>query len=119
MYAEAQARSENTPNSDAYKAINDVRKRAYGTDNPIAQDLSKEQFVDAVIQERYYELIFEMKRWFDVVRLELPMKYEIYAPDNSLTPEVKNAPNQERYLMPIPQREIELNPKLTQNEGYN
>lgn len=119
MYAEAQARSEGSTNSTAIKAINDVRKRAYGVDTPIADGLTNEQFIDAVIQERYYELIFEMKRWFDVVRLELPMKFEIYAPDNSLTPTISDASNPGRYLMPIPQREIELNPKLTQNEGYN
>lgn len=118
IYAEAQAMADGSVNSDSYSAINSVRERAYGVESPLDESLTSSEFIDAVITEREYEFAFEGKRWFDVVRLELPMLYEIYSSDNSLTPEVRSASSPDRYLMPIPEIERELNRNLTQNEGY-
>lgn len=61
--------------SDAYNAINQVRRRAYGLPTSTASviadlpsGLSKTDFDDLVFRERGYEFFFEVKRWFDLER---------------------------------------------------
>ncbi|OHX64645.1 RagB/SusD family nutrient uptake outer membrane protein [Flammeovirga pacifica] len=67
----------NGPTGEAYEAINQVRRRALNQDiytpDPAVDlsGLSKEAFDKAVIDERAWELAFEEKRWFDLVRKEL------------------------------------------------
>ncbi len=64
LYAEAQ-NEVSGPSATAYKAVNEVRKRA---DLPELTNLSQARLREAVWNERYHELAFENKTWFDMVR---------------------------------------------------
>jgi starch-binding outer membrane protein, SusD/RagB family len=63
--AEAEARA-NGPTAVAYTAINAVRKRAGIPD--LTPGLTKDAFIEAVLQERSWELCFEADRWYDLER---------------------------------------------------
>lgn len=118
MYAEALNEVNNGPNADAYDAINAVRARARfdgTTDQSVLPDLSGldyQSFKDAVLKERRLELCAEGHRWFDLVRHgKLKERVEAAKP-NAAVQEFHNR-------FPLPQREIDLNPKLLpQNTGY-
>ncbi len=108
IFAEAQNLSSGNPNADAYAAVNAVRNRA-GLGN-LPTGLSKDDFDNAVMNERKWELGFEVKRWFDLQRKELVL--EINSDKENVTVD--------DMLFPIPQREIDVvGPSLTQNPGYN
>ena len=76
-YAEAQNKSDGSPNADAYEALNKVRRRAAGLD-PNTPDpsvdlsgLSSDQFHKEVIAEAGWELAGEWHRWFNLVRNQM------------------------------------------------
>lgn len=111
IYAEALSAANGGPGADAYAAINRVRTRA-GL-GPLS-GLSAPQFKDAVLQERRLEFCMEGNRWFDLARtgrLVDAVKAETSFGRN---------PTIQPYhvLLPIPQRERDANPALTQNPGY-
>lgn len=65
----------NGPTPAAYEAVNTIRRRAFGVNmsiqNELAdlrQGLSQQEFDDLVFRERGYEFMFEGKRWFDLKR---------------------------------------------------
>lgn len=113
----AEASNELGNMTDAYNYINMVRKRArfdgtvYRDALPDYTNLSKDAFKAAVLQERRWEFVAEGQRWFDLVRTGTL---------ETLVPIAKPGvtPQQKHYLFPIPQREIDLNPNLIQNNGY-
>lgn len=110
--AEAEAR-QNGPTATAYGYINAVRKRAGLGD--LAPGLSKDAFIAAVLQERSWELYGEADRWYDLTRTNtfltvIPKAVNDVYPTRS--PQAKH-----RYY-PIPLEEIQANPKLTQNPGW-
>jgi hypothetical protein len=112
MYAEA-LNEISGPTADAYDAINQVRARARNG-NPAAnpQDLSgltQEQFRDAVLQERGWELCYEGHRRWDLLRTG---KYLSVLQAAGIPVAAKNL------LYPIPQHEMDVNSALTQNTGY-
>lgn len=106
IYAEA-VNEQSGPAESAYTAINRVRKRAGLT---ALAGLSKDQFREAVYTERRLELMFEFQRWFDLVRTKRMV--------TELRKIGKTNAAEKHYLHPIPQREIDLNPKLVQNPGW-
>ncbi|MGC4231829.1 MAG: RagB/SusD family nutrient uptake outer membrane protein [Niabella sp.] len=118
----AEAENElNGPTQKAYAAINRVRQRA-GIGN-LPTGLTKDQFRDSVYLERRLELIAEYHRYFDLIR-------ETGAETTGVGPEGKGIllkclnlvgktnVKARHYLYPIPQSEIDRNPKLTQNPGW-
>ncbi|HRI22707.1 MAG TPA: RagB/SusD family nutrient uptake outer membrane protein, partial [Panacibacter sp.] len=115
MYAEAENELGNS--ADAHTYINIVRKRARfnGIEDlptvPDYENLSKDAFRAAVLNERRLEFVAEGQRWFDLVRTHTL---------ETLVPLAKPGitPQQKHYLFPIPQHEIDLNPNLVQNAGY-
>ncbi|MGN7884398.1 RagB/SusD family nutrient uptake outer membrane protein [Dyadobacter endophyticus] len=120
LYAEAQNESEGAPDVNSYEYINAIRKRAQLA--PLA-GLSKEQFRQAVWRERNHELCFENQTWFDMVRTRMvydtkndtfvPMLGYAFPRDNTIKFQEKH------YLFPIPQDEMNANPKLAPNNpGY-
>lgn len=112
IYAEALNEVNNGPNADAYAAINEVRLRANLTALPAK--LSKTSFQDAVLEERRKEFCFEGNRWFDLMRTGRLL--EAVKNENSFA---RNAAIQDFNIhFPIPQREMDINDQLTQNEGY-
>lgn len=106
IYAEAVNESTG-PSTPAYDAINRVRKRA---GLAVLAGLTKDQFREAVYIERRLELMFEFQRWFDLVRTKR-MITELHKIGKTNAAE-------KHYLHPIPQREMDLNPKLVQNPGW-
>lgn len=111
MYAEALSEANNGPTADAYTAINRVRARA-GL-QPLS-GLSRQQFKDAVLLERRLEFTFEANRWFDLVRTGRLLEAVNAETSYSRSPAIKAT----NVLFPIPQREMDANPALKQNEGY-
>ncbi len=103
IYAEAV--NEVSGPGSAYDAINRVRKRA-GLD-PLS-GLDQSSFREAVYLERRLELMFEFHRWFDLIRTKRMV--------SALHAVGKTNASEKHYLHPIPQREIDLNPKLEQND---
>lgn len=116
IFAEAENMASGGPTPAAVEAINQIIDRANGyvpnEQDPLATlDMSKEEFDAKVMQERSWELCFEMgNRWFDLVRRR--MLEEVTRPEylKNVTPD--------DYLFPIPSQDILLNPLLTQNPGY-
>ena len=96
---------------EAYAPLNKVRNRA-GLENA-PQAMSKKQFLKAVLKERRMELAFEGQRWFDLTRV----KNGEYGLEFLHGIGKLNA-KQTHLLFPIPQKEIDANPNLTQNPGY-
>ncbi len=109
---EAEAHAELGHLNEAAAALEPVRARARAqaadpaTALPPIAVTDQADMIDAVRHERQVELGFEMHRFFDLVRWgiaadKLPGfqlgKHEVF---------------------PLPQTELDLNPKLVQNEGY-
>lgn len=116
IFAEADNMASGGPTQAAVDAINQVIDRANGyvlnEQDPLATlSMSKEAFDAKVMQERSWELCFEMgNRWFDLIRKR--MLEEVTRPEYQ-----KNFTTDD-YLFPIPSQDIVLNPLLTQNPGY-
>lgn len=118
--AEAEARL-NGATLTAYNSINQVRRRAFGQPlntvsiYDLTPGLSKEAFIDAVLQERSWELFAEGDRWYDLTRTG---KFLTVIPQavNDLYP-VRTPQPRHKYF-PIPQDEINANPKLEQNPDW-
>ncbi len=110
--AEAEARL-NGATGLAYGYINTVRKRA-GLDE-LTPGLSKEGFIDAVLQERSWELFAEADRWYDLTRTG---KFLTVIPKavNNVYP--VRTPQPKHKYFPIPQDEVNANPLLKQNPDW-
>lgn len=109
MYAEAQARSTNAPNQQAYDALNAIRKRA-GLPEYTFGSLSATQFADAVVNERSWEFAGERTRWFDLVRLELVESANANKNPNDLKP--IGTIDKSDYWLKIPAQDLNINPNL-------
>jgi starch-binding outer membrane protein, SusD/RagB family len=110
--AEAEARL-NGSTAIAYGYINQVRKRAGIAD--LKTGLSKDAFIDAVLQERSWELFAEGDRWFDLTRTNTFISVVSKAV-NDVFP-VRTPTAKYRYF-PIPQDEINANPSVEQNPEW-
>lgn len=110
--AEAEARL-NGASGLAYGYINVVRRRAGLEDLP--EGLSKEAFINAVLQERSWEFFGEGDRWYDLTRTGKFLTV-IPAATNDLFPVRK--PLAKHKYFPIPQGEINANPKIQQSPDW-
>lgn len=110
MYAEA-VNEATGPSTEAYDAINAVRKRAKLA--PLPTGLSKAAFALAAEHERQVELAFEGHRWFDLVRTGRAVAV--------MNQHFKSTVVQDfNAVFPIPQTQIDINPAgIKQNPGYN
>lgn len=116
IYAEA-SNEVNGPTPGAYLQVNKIRERAL---LPDLTGLTKDQFRIAIWKERYHELAYENKAYFDIQRTHM-----IYDVVNNIFGDAFSTPNEQgvvikhQYLLwPVPQREINTNKKLTQNTGW-
>ncbi|MCE7063187.1 RagB/SusD family nutrient uptake outer membrane protein [Dyadobacter sp. CY343] len=107
------AEAKNALDQDPSEEINKVRQRAYGA------NYSKHVFVkgtkqandDAILKERLFELIYEGKRWWDLVR---------FGKAFDLVPNLQARKGQDHLLLfPIANTVLSLEPKVKQNPGYN
>jgi len=117
IYAEAiNEASAATPK--AYDQVNAIRARAKLA--PLASGLSQEAFRQAVWKERYHELAYENKAYFDIQRTRktYDVKNNTFVNVIGFKGEVGPA-YQEKYLLwGIPSTEISNNNQLTQNPGW-
>ena len=118
MYAEVLNEIEQGTSAISIDAINQVRRRARFADGvertgvlPDLTAMGYQAFKEAILNERRLELCWEGHRWFDLVRHgKLAEKVTAAKPNVSVA---------ERHnLLPIPQRERDINNKLSQNPGY-
>ena len=110
MRAEALNELDDTSSAEIY--LNKVRNRAGLPD--IQTGLSKDDFREAVLKERRMELAFEGQRWFDLIRVNNGQ----YGLDFLQSIGKTNA-STKHLLFPVPQIEIDRNPKLKPNNfGY-
>lgn len=108
----AEAENElNGPTTKAYKSLNKVRNRAGLPD--LQAGLTKDQFREAVYLDRRLELVFEYHRWFDLIRQKDGSGKSTFVANLQKVGKT-NATDKHR-LYPIPQSEIDNNPKLEQN----
>lgn len=120
MYAEA--RNEATgPDATVYDALNQVRART-GVNMPaVTSGKTKEQLRDIIRHERQIELAFEGIYYSDIRRWGIAKDLM----NNKVIRSIQGSQLDTRnfidafYLWPIPQGEIDLNPGLKQNPGYN
>ena len=110
MYAEAL--NQNVKTAEACKYLNMTRRRGFGYQttetSPVdLQTTDKAQFALMVEQERRVELAFENHRWFDLIRTGRAVEV-MRSKGFSL--------NETNLICPIPQKQIDVNPKLTQND---
>ena len=110
MYAEAL--NQNGKTAEACKYLNMTRRRGFGyqtteTSTVDLQTTDKAQFALMVEQERRVELAFENHRWFDLIRTGRAVEV-MRSKGFSL--------NETNLICPIPQKQIDVNPKLTQND---
>jgi hypothetical protein len=107
----AEAEAQQGKLTEAIDSYNLVRVRAGLAPHVIAVDVVTQQDVlDAIYTERRFELAMEGFRWPDLVRLGLATQILEISPGVPL-PEF-------RTLFPIPLRELDVAPNLTQNPGY-
>lgn len=112
MFAEAENEL-NGPTTEAYGAINIIRERA-GV--PMLNNLTKEQFHQAVMNERKWELAFENHRRWDLIRWgEL---VDAVKSTEKTNPQGAANIKSHHMLAPIPPQEIGKNSALIQNPGY-
>lgn len=122
MYAEALNEIGNT--TEALTHLNRVRERAFNNTDHNYSGLSQQEFREAVWLERHLEFAQEGHRFFDLVRTGrfVERMQEHSANEAALAESNKTeiATNLKDYmiLMPIPQHEIDINPKLVQNPGW-
>ncbi|GHU88024.1 membrane protein [Bacteroidia bacterium] len=122
LYAEAL--NEVGESEKAHAVLNRVRERAFGDASGNFSGLSKEQFRTRILDERRLEFPIEGHRWFDLVRtgtfVQRMRDHSAYEAGVAETNKTQIAQNLKEYmiLMPIPQREIDLNPELKQNPGW-
>lgn len=115
-YAEA-ANEAGDPTPAAYDAVNKIRQRA---NLAALSGLSKDQFREAVWKERWYELSFENKTWYDMARLRKAFNVNTRTFDDYVGHAFSYGPvlQARELLFPIPTAEIRNNDKLKQNPGY-
>lgn len=94
--------------------INQVRQRAYGTSYDATVHAYPNMLIDAdpkeaILQERFYEFIFEGKRWYDLRRMgdEYVFKYATVLPTEAY-----------KLLWPVDRNTLTNNRALRQTPGY-
>lgn len=134
-YAEVLNEVNQRPTDEAYRMVNEVRKRVGLSELP--KNMKYEQFLEAVLKERALELGFEEVRWFDLVRRNRQKDFQkkLYGlrskgndlnnPTSFTFEKVELADHYwatnwdtKWYLAPIPQEEINKNYGMTQNPGW-
>ncbi|MBT28704.1 MAG: RagB/SusD family nutrient uptake outer membrane protein [Thalassobius sp.] len=121
IFAEA-SNEVNGPTQEALDALVRVRERAGLTTDGLSA-FSQNEFREMVWKERWHELCYEGKTWFDMIRLkkvfnENTLGFDDFVGHVNLN---SNQTLQEKHLLfPLPIQEMLNNPNLTpQNPGYN
>jgi len=118
MYAEAQNEALGAPDQSVYDAVNAVRNRV---DMPgLPAGLNQEEMRERIRHERMVELCGEGQRYSDIRRWGIAKDVV----DGVWMTEFTGVQIRQRgfpdhyYLWPIPQAEMDVNPELVQNPGW-
>ncbi|MGZ5135358.1 MAG: RagB/SusD family nutrient uptake outer membrane protein, partial [Flavitalea sp.] len=114
----AEARAELNKFTGANSAesdINDLRTARITGYTPVVF-ASKQVAIDEIIQERFKELAYEGHRFWDLKRRNLPVTR--LATDAPTTNAATLPAGNFRFLLPIPNAEIQANNLMVQNPGY-
>lgn len=117
MYAEAQAEADGVPNQTAFDALNAIRERATLA---VFTDANLDAFKKAVWDQRYFELCYENRMWFDMTRTRLIRDDASgeYVNFVGYTNNWGKTYTETQLLFPIPLSEMQANTNLTQTSGY-
>lgn len=117
MYAEASNRANGGPDNFAEQYVNEIRQRA---DLDQITDFDVDAFEQEVWTQRYLELCYEGKTWFDMlrtrkVRNDVTQQFDDFVGHTTVWGKTLT---ENQLLFPIPLREINNNPNLTQNGTF-
>ncbi len=127
------ADNDSTMLADAYALVNQVRVRANGTETSAYEyqndELSSIALEKFILSERGRELVFEGKRWFDILRyvkrdnyrnLDYLVNLAVLAtnPEKVTVLQTKWANYPGSHYLPLPLSEVKINKNLEQNEFY-
>jgi starch-binding outer membrane protein, SusD/RagB family len=117
LYAEAANRANGGPDAFAEQYVNEIRDRA--NLDPVS-GLSQEAFEKEVWTQRYLELCYEGKTWFDMlrtrkVRNDITKEFDDFVGHTTVW---NKTLTENQLLFPIPLREINNNTNLEQNPGF-
>ena len=117
MYAEAQVNADGTPNQQSIDIVNQIRGRAGLV--PFKQT-NASAFLEEVWDQRYFDLCYENKMWFDMLRTRKIRddKSGEYVDFIGYKTNWGKVYTETQLLFPIPLSERQANPNLTQNQGY-
>ncbi|MEQ9289757.1 MAG: RagB/SusD family nutrient uptake outer membrane protein [Cyclobacteriaceae bacterium] len=106
------AEAKNALGQDPSEEINKVRMRAYG-DNFAGHEYvngTQAQNDEVILKERLLELVYEGKRWWDLIRFEKAF---------DIVPSLQDRKGQDYLLLfPISLNTLSLEPLVEQNPGY-
>jgi hypothetical protein len=105
----------------ALPLINETRKRAGLTDLTSTTIINKHALRMAIEKERRLEFAYENHRWFDLVRTNRAidiLNAHYTTEDYYLALTGVGKLNESALLLPIPQKEIDINQNISQNVGY-
>lgn len=104
----------NGVNQTSLDLMNALRRRAGLPEWTLSTFTTKEEFVEAILNERRKELAFEGHRRMDLLRRGKPLR------TSGPAAEISKPCVDPKVILPIPQREIDINPSLKgqQNPGY-
>ena len=100
---------------EAMMIVNDIRNRAGLSGLSLSLSVTEARL--AVENERQLELLFEGQRWWDLIRHERMEEVMKLAHDKNGNLRFSEIPAW-RAKLPIPQAQIDINERLTQNIGY-
>lgn len=106
------AEAKNALGMDPSTEMNMIRERAYGANfsNHVFVSGTQEENDAAILQERLFELIYEGKRWWDLVRFGKAFE---------LVPSLQGREAEQHLLLfPIANTVLSLEPLVKQNPGY-
>ncbi|MCC8153545.1 MAG: RagB/SusD family nutrient uptake outer membrane protein [Tannerellaceae bacterium] len=121
LHAEALAQTGDLPGAAGY--VNRVRERVNLDPLPASASSSKENMIEAILDERRLELAFEGHRWFDLIRLDKAIECvnnlnnpnsRYYDPKKPIV----NKIDENKLRCPVPDEQLEKNVNLVQNPGY-
>ncbi|QGY47543.1 RagB/SusD family nutrient uptake outer membrane protein [Maribellus comscasis] len=123
MYAEAL--NELGKTNEALPYINRIRERAFNDSEHNYSGLSQSELREKIKLERRLEFVFEGNRFFDLVRwgdfverMKEHGQVEAQLAGEPLKTTITNNVKDFKTLFPVPQRERDLNPDLSQNTGW-
>lgn len=117
MYAEAQVNADGVPNRQSVDIVNQIRGRA-GLSPFMQTDATA--FLQEVWNQRYFDLCYENKMWFDMLRTRKIRddKTGEYKDFVGYRTNWNKVYTETQLLFPIPLSERQANSHLTQNPGY-